>query len=189
MAYAAAQVRSTDSGRLDTSAWRAGVSNRARNNLAKAGCFVQNAKHLIMIPSPNCKELIVMTKLFTIAIAASFGVVMGSGCEARSKRTVGQPNMANEQPETIVLGKQLADAAAAEEKRKARGDLGKSPMPEEKYDKNSDELDLLRPRLIPLDAALAELARRFAGADAANPLRRVGRMARSLPASPDLKMT
>jgi hypothetical protein len=148
-------------------ACRAGVSKEPGYHLAKVGCFVQNAKHLIMPPSANYKELIVMTKLFIIAIAASFGVIMGNGCEARSKKPAGPPNVANEQPEKLVLGQQLADAAAAEEKRKARGDLGKSPMPEEKYDKNSDELDLLRPRLIPLDAALAELARRFAGADAA----------------------
>jgi hypothetical protein len=71
----------------------------------------------------------------------------------------------DETPERIVLGEEIAKAGAAEEKRKAKGNLGKSPMPGEKYDGQNGELGLLRPRQVPLDSALAELTREFAKAD------------------------
>jgi hypothetical protein len=59
----------------------------------------------------------------------------------------------------------MANAVAEEEKRKARGNFGKSPMPHEKYMRQKDELELLRPRKTPLDAQLAELSQTFAKAD------------------------
>src|SRR5207249_2294111 len=64
----------------------------------------------------------------------------------------------------IVIGQQLADAIAAEERRKVKGNLGKSPMPKGAYDRE-DELGLLRPRLAPFDTALAKLTQKFAKGD------------------------
>jgi hypothetical protein len=65
----------------------------------------------------------------------------------------------------VVLGEHIANAAAAEERRKAKSNLGKSPMPAQGYEHQDNELGLLRPQRAPLDSALAELTREYAKAD------------------------
>ncbi len=65
----------------------------------------------------------------------------------------------------IVLGEELARATAAEELRKAQGELELSPMPEQVYDYWRGETSLIRPVALPLDSAIAELCKRFAAAD------------------------
>jgi hypothetical protein len=65
----------------------------------------------------------------------------------------------------IVLGRELASAAAAEERRLARGNLEKSPMPDQAYDHWRGDTRLIRPVPLPLDSAIAELCKRFATAD------------------------
>jgi hypothetical protein len=62
-----------------------------------------------------------------------------------------------------VLGEHAARAIAADERRKAKGNLGKSPMPALQYE--DDELGLHRPRQTSLDSELAGLTRKFAKAD------------------------
>src|SRR5262245_60997253 len=103
-----------------------------------------------------------MTKRVAILAMVSLGLVLGSGCDSPSDGVKGHPNMSKEQsgnrrppkgrdeaPEQVVLGEHIAKAATAEERRKAKGNLGKSPMPGEKYDRQDDELGLLRPRQAP----------------------------------------
>ncbi len=65
----------------------------------------------------------------------------------------------------VVLGEELARAAAAEELRKAQGESEPSPMPEQGYDYWRGETSLIRPVALPLDSAIAELCKRFAAAD------------------------
>ncbi len=86
-----------------------------------------------------------------------------------SKKRSGNQNVPeghDEAPGQVVLGEHIAKAADAEERRKAKGNMAKSPMPGEKYERQDDELGLLRPRQAPLDSELAGLAREFAKADA-----------------------
>jgi hypothetical protein len=75
------------------------------------------------------------------------------------------PEEGDEAPGQVVLGEQIARAAAAEERRMAKGGTVKSPMPSQKYDRQSNELGLLRLRQAPLDLALAEITRKYAKAD------------------------
>ena len=85
-----------------------------------------------------------------------------------SKKRTGKqhaPEDPQQNPNVVVLGQYVAAAAAAEERRKAKGDFGKSPMPGQFYEYRSDQLGLIRLQHVPLDAALAELTRKFAKAD------------------------
>lgn len=93
----------------------------------------------------------------------SYGITRQSDMSKKQTRQ-NQPEQARE---PIVLGEQLAKAAAAEEKRKAKGRQEKSPLPGQKYELQDGELKLLRPRPAPLDAALAEVVHEFAKADEA----------------------
>jgi len=119
-----------------------------------------------------------MTKHIAIVGMISLGLVLGSGCGSPSDGAKGDPDTGKNRsgdryppegrdkaPDQVVLGEHIAKAAAAEERRKAKGNLGKSPMPVQKYDRQGDELGLLRPREAPLDSALAELTREFAKAN------------------------
>lgn len=69
----------------------------------------------------------------------------------------------------VVLGVEFAAALAAEERRRARAGLAKSPMPapDDDYDPESNDLHLIRPRICPVDTAIAKLTRKFAKADEA----------------------
>jgi len=61
-----------------------------------------------------------------------------------------------------VLGEQLAKAMEAEQQRKSRGDTGKSPMPDKKYDLWRGEMYLINPVQSALDSMLRELCQGFA---------------------------
>jgi hypothetical protein len=65
-----------------------------------------------------------------------------------------------------VTGAERAKADAAERRRAARGDAGPSPMPLGVYDVRPEELGLIRPKPNAYEAALAEVCRRYARADA-----------------------
>jgi hypothetical protein len=65
----------------------------------------------------------------------------------------------------VVLGAELARAEAAEARRTI-AEPGESPMPAGEYDAWRGHHDLTDPARIPLDAALAQLARRYAASDA-----------------------
>jgi hypothetical protein len=75
------------------------------------------------------------------------------------------PEAASEQADFIIIGKELASAADAEERRKARENVESSPMPDQVYDFWRGEMSLIRPVALPLDAATAELCARFMAAD------------------------
>ncbi len=60
---------------------------------------------------------------------------------------------ADERVDSIVIGSELASAADAEERRKARGNVEPSPMPDQVYDFWRGEMSLNRPVALPLDAA------------------------------------
>lgn len=64
-----------------------------------------------------------------------------------------------------VLGEHLAAADAAEQRRKQRGDMPKSPMPEGTYDFWRGEQSLIDPARNSLDSALRELCQSFAVVD------------------------
>jgi hypothetical protein len=61
-----------------------------------------------------------------------------------------------------VLGEQIARAMEVEQQRKSRGDTGKSPMPDGKYDFWRGETYLINPAPSALDAPLRELCQSFA---------------------------
>jgi hypothetical protein len=61
-----------------------------------------------------------------------------------------------------VLGEQLARAMEVEQQRKSRGETGKSPMPDGKYDFWRGETYLINPAPSALDAPLRELCQSFA---------------------------
>ena len=63
--------------------------------------------------------------------------------------------------ETIVLGKQVADARANESARLASGSVGPSPMPKGGYDQEGGEYDLAAVAELPLDRELRSLVRAF----------------------------
>lgn len=65
----------------------------------------------------------------------------------------------------VVIGREKARAAVAEERWKARGSPGRSPVPEGSYDYWRGETSLIKPALLPLDTALADLCQSFARAD------------------------
>lgn len=65
----------------------------------------------------------------------------------------------------VVLGAELARAREAERARE-KAPHGESPMPAGEYDASRGEHDLADPVRVPRDAALAELARRYAASDA-----------------------
>jgi hypothetical protein len=65
-----------------------------------------------------------------------------------------------------VIGAERAKADAAERRRVARGDAGPSPMPPGEYDVRPEELGLIRPKPNAYEAALAEMCKRYARADA-----------------------
>jgi hypothetical protein len=67
------------------------------------------------------------------------------------------------QRETIVLGRQLADAHANEAARVASGGVGPSPMPKGEYDQEGGEYDLAAVTERPLDKELQGLVRAFKG--------------------------
>jgi len=75
------------------------------------------------------------------------------GCSRKDK---------SESPDAIVLGGQLAAAAQAEQRRLAKGQPRKSPMPTQKYDFEGGGMSLLQPARQPLDSRLASLCQRFA---------------------------
>ncbi len=68
----------------------------------------------------------------------------------------------NEGSDFIVLGQELARANAEEELRLAKGNVEKSPIPDQKYDRWRGETSLIRPVPLPLDSAIAEVCKRFA---------------------------
>lgn len=72
-----------------------------------------------------------------------------------------------EEKPVVVLGAESLKAAEAEARRKERGDTGRSPMPAGEYRFSREELGLVNPKPNEFDAALAELARRYAQSDAA----------------------
>ncbi len=61
----------------------------------------------------------------------------------------------------FVLGQQMADAAANEAIRVAKGSAGPSPMPKGKYDADSGEYGLISVTPLPLDAEFQELTKNF----------------------------
>src|SRR5262249_24143720 len=65
-----------------------------------------------------------------------------------------------------VLGEQLARAMEVEQQRKSRGDTGKSPMPDGKYDFWRGETYLINPAPSALDSPLRELCQSSAKSDA-----------------------
>jgi hypothetical protein len=67
--------------------------------------------------------------------------------------------------DALVLGQHLAAADTAEQRRKQRGDMPKSPMPDGTYDFWRGEQSLIGPTQNSLDSALREFCRAFAEAD------------------------
>ncbi|HKB41748.1 MAG TPA: hypothetical protein VKD72_35310, partial [Gemmataceae bacterium] len=65
-----------------------------------------------------------------------------------------------ESSDAIVLGAELAAASQAEQRRLARAQPARSPMPDQEYDFESGEMSLLRPVPQPLDSRLASLCKR-----------------------------
>ncbi len=61
----------------------------------------------------------------------------------------------------VVLGQQLADAAANEEKRLAAGPVGPSPMPNQTYSAELGESSLIVVSQLPLDTELQSLTANF----------------------------
>jgi hypothetical protein len=101
-----------------------------------------------------------MMKRTTLVVAAVCLAAPAGLCAcAQSKDKKGQ--------EPVVIGAESLKAAEAEARRKARGDVGKSPMPAGEYKFSREELGLVSPKPNELDAALAELSRRYAQSDAA----------------------
>jgi hypothetical protein len=86
--------------------------------------------------------------------AASAGLAVACAGQAREP-----------QQDAVVIGREGARAAEAEARRKARGPSGPSPMPAGEYGFEAEELGLVNPRPNALDAALADLSRRYAQAD------------------------
>jgi hypothetical protein len=68
--------------------------------------------------------------------------------------------------EKVVIGSNQAKAALAEERRKQKGDSGKSPMPAPIYDFWRGEGSLVNPVKNSLDSELSELCERFEKSDA-----------------------
>lgn len=69
-------------------------------------------------------------------------------------------------PRTIVLGREVAAAAAAERLRLQRPDLEPSPLVTATYDVWKGELQLWNPRPVPLDSAISAVVRSLAAAPA-----------------------
>lgn len=65
----------------------------------------------------------------------------------------------------VVMGQQMAAAIRAEQRRLAKAQSAKSPMPEQGYDFEHQFLSLLKPVPHPVDSALASLCRRFVRSD------------------------
>lgn len=65
----------------------------------------------------------------------------------------------------VYLGEEYAKAKLAEQRRKLKGDGGKSPMPAVKYDFWRGEESLISPVKNSLDSELTELCQRFAQSD------------------------
>jgi len=65
-----------------------------------------------------------------------------------------------------VIGQELAEAQAAEHRRKQKGALSQSPVPDGMYDFWRGEQSLINPNQNSLDLALVELCKRFAESDA-----------------------
>ncbi len=76
------------------------------------------------------------------------------------------PDEADSPEDEYVIGRELARAAEAEERRMAERPSGKSPMPTAEYDSARNELGLINPSPSALDAELRELCRRYAESDA-----------------------
>lgn len=72
----------------------------------------------------------------------------------------------SQKKQTIVLGEEFAKARAAEERRKKRAGLGKSPIPATTYDFWRGEESLINPTKNSLDAELIGLCERFAKSNA-----------------------
>jgi hypothetical protein len=64
-----------------------------------------------------------------------------------------------------VIGEEAAKANEAEQRRKAAGNTGKSPMPDLKYDFWRGEQDLIKPAQNTLDLKIVELCKNFASSD------------------------
>jgi len=89
-------------------------------------------------------------------------------CSAATARCAQSRGPAGAPQDPVVIGGEAARAAEAEARRKARGEVGPSPMPAGRYEFSPDELDLINPRPQALDAAIGELCRRYAQGTAAD---------------------
>lgn len=77
-----------------------------------------------------------------------------------------QSKRKKKQEPVAVIGTELLKASEAEARRKAAGNTGKSPMPAGEYKVGREELGLVNPKPGEYEAALADLARRYAQSDA-----------------------
>lgn len=68
--------------------------------------------------------------------------------------------------DVYVIRELRAKAVEAEQRRKTKGDVGESPMQDQKYDFWRGELNLINPVQNHLDTMIGELCKRFASSDA-----------------------
>jgi hypothetical protein len=98
--------------------------------------------------------------------AALLAVVLTASLAPHAASAQSKPKK-KEEPAVVVIGTEALKAAEAEERRKASGVAGASPMPALKREVRREELGLVRPKPDAYDAALAELSKRYAKSDAA----------------------
>ncbi len=122
--------------------------------------------------SRRSPRFIFASRSIVLLVCFMFSFITANGCgsspsvlnssSSKENQTMPQQSQQDEKEfKGIVLGQQLADAAEVERQRKAKGKLGKSPIPEGKYSSHKGQLDLLRIVKDPYDGKLAEFARFF----------------------------